>query len=66
MLFFIKNESIYHLFLDYHFAKFLSKSIQFAFGLYPPYNISHIFGNWFVGVNKKTNELNLVGDSAVC
>ena len=64
--FFMKNESIYHLFLHCHFARFLWRSIQFTFGLYPPHSISHMFENWLVGVNKKTKELIFVGASAVC
>jgi hypothetical protein len=62
----MKNETIYHLFLDCHFAKFLWRSIQFAFGLYPPRSISHMFGNWLVGVNEKIKERILIGASDVC
>ena len=57
----MKNESIHHLFFECHFSKFLWRAVQFSFGLYPPYSISHMFGNWLVGVSKLTEKLILVG-----
>lgn len=51
--FLLKNETIYHLFIDCHFARFIWRSVQNSFGLYPPHIISHNFENWFVGIDKK-------------
>jgi hypothetical protein len=48
------------------FKKKTSLSIQFSFELYPPHNISHVFGNWLVGVNKNIKDLIFVGASAIC
>jgi hypothetical protein len=62
----MKNESIHQLFFECHFSKFLWRAIQFSFGLYPPHSISHMFGNWLVGVSKKIKKLILVGASAIC
>ena len=49
----MKNETIQHLFVECHYAKFLWRAIQFSFGLYLPHGISHIFDNWLLGVDKK-------------
>ena len=52
----MKNETIHHLFLECHYAKFLWRASQFSSGLYIPHSISHIFGNWLVRVDKKTKK----------
>jgi hypothetical protein len=40
----IKDETIQHLFLECHYAKFLWRALQIFFGLYPPHNISISLG----------------------
>jgi hypothetical protein len=64
--FYMKNESIYHLFFECHVSKFLWRAIQLFFGLYPLHSTSHTFGNWLLGVSKKIKKIILVGASAVC
>ncbi len=62
----VKNESIQHLFIDCHYAKFLWRAVQFSFGLYLPSIITHIFYGWLLGMDKKRSKLVLVGASAIC
>jgi hypothetical protein len=62
----MKNETIQHLFMECHFAKFIWRAVQFSFGLYPPNSISHIFDDWLLGVDKKNRKLILIGASAIC
>ncbi len=62
----MKNETIQHLFMDCHFAKFVWRAVLFAFGLYLPNTISHMFDGWLLGVDKKKSKLILVGASAIC
>jgi hypothetical protein len=49
----MKNETIQHLFVECHYARFLWRALQFSSGLYTPLSISHMFENWLVGVDKK-------------
>ena len=64
--FYMKNETIQHLFMDYHYAKFIWRAVQFSFGLYLPSTISHIFDRWLQGVDMKKSKLIFVGTSALC
>ena len=60
------DETIQHLFLDFHFAKFIWRVVHISSGINPPLSISHMFGNWLVGINRKIMYLSLVGASALC
>jgi hypothetical protein len=42
---YVEKETIQHLVLQCHYAKFLWRALQISSGLYPPYSISHIIGN---------------------
>ncbi len=64
--FYMKNETIYYLFIECHFSRFLWRSVHISFDLNPPQSMSHIFGNWLVGVDKRIKNLILVGASALC
>ena len=64
--FYMKNETIQHLFMECHFAKFIWRAVQFSFSLYPPNIISHIFDDWLLGVDKKNRKLILIGASSIC
>ena len=59
------DETIQHLFIDCHVAKFLWRTIQFAFDLNPPHSITHLFGNWIRGVGTKLKRQLLVAASAL-
>ncbi|XP_066166986.1 uncharacterized protein [Oryza sativa Japonica Group] len=61
----MKNESIQHLFMDCHYAKFIWRAVQFSFGLYLPRSISHMFNGWLQGVDKEKSKLIVVGASAL-
>jgi hypothetical protein len=62
----MKNETIQHLFLDCHYARFVWRAVQFSFGLNLPSTISNMFDGWLMGVNKKKCNLILVGTFAIC
>ncbi len=63
----MKDETIQHLFIDCHNAKFIWRaSLQFSFGLYLLSSIWHIFDGWLLGVDKKECKLILEGASAIC
>ena len=62
----MKNETIYYLFIECHFSRFLWTYVHISFDLNPPQSMSHIFGNWLVGVDKRIKNLILVGASALC
>jgi hypothetical protein len=60
------NESIQHLFIDCHFAKFVWRLVQWCFGLSKPRSVRNIFGAWLTGVPLKTKKLIITGASAAC
>jgi hypothetical protein len=62
----MKNETIQHLFMDCHYAKFIWRAVQFSFRFNLPISISHIFDEWLLGFDKKKSKLILVGTSAIC
>jgi hypothetical protein len=47
------NESIQHLFFECPLAKLIWRIIHMTFGLEPPKNTTHRFGNWLKGISKK-------------
>lgn len=59
-------ETIQHLFFDCHFAKFIWRAVHISSGINLPSSISHMFGNWLMGINRKLMYLLLVGASALC
>jgi hypothetical protein len=46
------KESIQHLFFECPLAKIIWRIIHMTFGLAPPKNVSHRFGNWLKGIPK--------------
>ncbi|XP_066160362.1 uncharacterized protein [Oryza sativa Japonica Group] len=62
----MKNETIQHLFMDCHYAKFIWRAVQFSFGLHLPRSMPHMFNGWLQGVDKDKRKLILVGASALC
>jgi hypothetical protein len=48
-----QDETIQHLFIECPLAKVVWRIVHMAFSLSPPKNITNLFGNWLVGVNKK-------------
>jgi hypothetical protein len=60
------NESIQHLFINCHFARFIWRLIHCCFGLHTPRCINHIFGNCLVGVPSKTKYLIITSVAAIC
>jgi hypothetical protein len=48
-----QDETIKHLFFQYHFARSIWSVIQVASTLYPPRSIANTFGNWLNGVDHR-------------
>ena len=48
-----QKETIQHLFISCTFAKMIWRIVFMAFNIYPPSNISNLFGSWLRGVDKK-------------
>ena len=61
-----KHETIQHLFVECHYAKFLWRAIHFVFGIPPPLNIEHLFNTWSKQGGQKHNILLLTGATAIC
>lgn len=59
------SETIYHLFFDCFYAKFLWRSIHLLFGLLPPTDMADLFVRWFKLGNKKYNTLLLTAAAAL-
>jgi hypothetical protein len=53
-VFYDSEESINHLFFTCPFARLIWRIIQFTFNIPPPANVTHMFGNWLNGVEKKS------------
>ena len=64
--FYYSDKTIQHLFFKFHMAKFLWRALQFAFNLNPPRSITHLWGNWLIGVGTKLKRQLLVGASVLC
>ena len=60
------DETIQHLFIDCHVAKFLWRVVQYAFDLSPSQSITHLFGNWLRRVRTKLKRKLPTGASALC
>jgi hypothetical protein len=48
-----QDETIKHLFFQCRFARSIWSVIQVASTLFPPCNITNIFGNWLNGINNR-------------
>jgi hypothetical protein len=59
------DETIKHLFFQCRFARSIWSIIQVASTLYPPRNVTNIFGNWLNGVDNRFRTLIRVGALAV-
>jgi hypothetical protein len=60
------NETIQHLFINYHYAHFMWRLLFCCFGLPSPRSIKHMFGSWMLGVNLMTKKLILTVVSVLC
>ena len=49
------DETVEHLFISCPLAKYIWRLIHFTYNITPPVTISNMFGDWLVGVDKKTN-----------
>jgi hypothetical protein len=65
-VFCLDDESIQHLFFDYHYAKFIWRVVSFTFGLKEPTNTEDIYNSWLINVNARWRSLILVGATTIC
>lgn len=61
-----EQEMVEHLFIQCPLAKLIWRTINFAFDLPPPTNVSNMFGNWLDGVDRKSKARIRIGVSALC
>jgi hypothetical protein len=59
-------ESIQHLFLECHFAKFIWRAIQFTFNIEIPTSVVHMFNGWANSAGPQLRKFLLIGASALC
>jgi hypothetical protein len=64
--FYLRDESIHHLFFECRYARFLWGLTQIAFNISPPNNVQHMFGRWINQVGGKLRRQMLAGASAFC
>jgi hypothetical protein len=64
--FYSSDETIQHLLFDYHYAKFIWRTVYISFNLKPPTSIHNLFTCWMEGLNRKLKSQILVGASAIC
>jgi hypothetical protein len=64
--FYTCDETIQHLFLDCHYARFLWRALQFTFGIHRPSIINDMFINWLLSIGHKNRKQILVGATALC
>jgi hypothetical protein len=60
------NESIEHLFLECHMARFIWNSAYITFGIWPPTSVSNLFGSWLSNFSLKLRNQILIGAPALC
>ena len=60
------KETIQHLFIDCHVARFVWKSVSMVFGVQPPTSVYNMLGSWLQGFSLKLRKLALVGMAAFC
>jgi hypothetical protein len=58
-------ESIYHLFFEWHFAKFMWIAAYIAFNIPKPYSILHLFNGWATTGGLKNRKLCFIGAAAL-
>jgi hypothetical protein len=61
-----EQETVEHLFISCSFARLIWRTVDFAFGLPPPANVTNMFGNWLNGVNRQLKGQIRIGVSALC
>ena len=59
------EETIKHLFFQCKLARCIWSVIQIASGLYPPYSVANVFGNWLHMIDHKFRTLLRVGALAI-
>jgi hypothetical protein len=50
------DETIQHLFVNFHYAQFIWRLIYWCLGLSNPRSVRHTFGSWLVGIPSKTKK----------
>jgi hypothetical protein len=60
-----KEETIQHLFIECPLARVVWRVIHISLNLPPPRNITNMFGNWLMGVDKKESAQIRVGVCAL-
>ena len=60
-----QDESIQHLFFDYHFAKTIWRRVHMSFSWTPSKNVTNLFDNWLKGISKMDLKHIRVGVCAV-
>jgi hypothetical protein len=61
-----EQETVEHLFIQCPFAKLIWRTIHFSYDLPPPTNVTNMFGNWLVGVDRQSKARILIGTSTLC
>lgn len=61
-----QQETIQHLFFNYHFAKNLWRVVQCTFNIDTPTSVGHLFNDWACSVGSRLKKFMLVGASALC
>jgi hypothetical protein len=59
--FYSSDETIQHLIFDYHYAKFIWRTVYISFNLKPPTCIHNLFIGWMEGLNRKLKSQILCG-----
>lgn len=59
-------ETIEHLFIQCHFARFIWNTIHITFGIQPPSSTHDLFGSWLAGFRRAFRNQICVGFSAIC
>jgi hypothetical protein len=61
-----EQETVEHLFISCSFAKLIWRTVNFAYNLPPPTNVTNMFGNWLKGVDKHVKAMIRIGVSVLC
>jgi hypothetical protein len=61
------NETIQHLFFDYHMARLMWNIVCMSFGIQPPSSVvANLFGSWLKSSPFMLKNQVLIGTSALC
>lgn len=60
------DESIQHLFFDYHYAQFMWRLVFWSLGFNQSRSVRRAFGNWLFGMPSKTKHLFVSGVADIC